>query len=117
VLSPTEVRHATVNKMGELPLFWIAGRQFRKPAMPARERVPRGSVSMTPSTSILSRNSLGGFVRNPRCFPSLDLFLRWLEIPLHPASSDREHLDESEVFRVLRQNRRERAWDNIPKEI
>jgi hypothetical protein len=58
-------------------------------------------------------NQLCGFVWNARCFPSLDLFLHRLEVPLNPVDSDGEHVDKAEVFRVLRQHRSERARDNV----
>ncbi len=56
-----------------------------------------------------------GFVWNPRCFPSLDLLLHRFEVPLNPIYSDREHIDEAEVFGVLRQHRSERSGDNVSK--
>ena len=58
----------------------------------------------------VSNHMLGrGFVWNPRCFPSLDLLFHRLEVPLNPIDSDREHVDEAEVFGVLGEHRRKRA--------
>jgi hypothetical protein len=50
-----------------------------------------------------------GFVRDPCRLPSLDLFLHRLEIPLNSIDPDREHIDEAEMLRVLRQHRSECA--------
>jgi len=51
-----------------------------------------------------------GFVWNLRCSPSHDLLLHRLEVSLDPIDSDREHIDEAEVFRVFRQYGSEHAW-------
>ena len=48
-----------------------------------------------------------------RRFPNINLLLHRLEIPLNPIDSDREHIDEAEMFRVLRQHRSKRAGDNV----
>jgi hypothetical protein len=42
-------------------------------------------------------------------FPRLDLHLHRLEIPLDAVDRDLAHVDETEVLRVLRQHRNERA--------
>lgn len=38
-----------------------------------------------------------------------------LEIPLNPVDSDREHVDEAELLRILRQRRSERTCDIVAK--
>ncbi len=56
-----------------------------------------------------------GFVRKLACAPSFDLPTHWFEVPLHAVHSDQEDTYEADVFRVLRQHRRERARDNVAK--
>ena len=60
-------------------------------------------------------NQLRGFIRNPGRLPSLDLLSHQLEIPLNPVDPDGKHVDEAEVFGVLRQHRSERPRDNVAK--
>ena len=54
-------------------------------------------------------DQLRSFVWNPWCFPNFDLLFHRLKIPLNPAIPDRENVDQTHVFRVLRQHWSERA--------
>ena len=47
--------------------------------------------------------------------PGLDLLQERLEIALDPVHADRQGIDDRKVLRMFRQNRRERAWDNVAK--
>ena len=58
-------------------------------------------------------DQLRRFVRNPCRFPTFNLLLHWLEIPLHAVHAHGEGVHKAQVFGVLGKHGRERSRDNV----
>jgi hypothetical protein len=85
----------------EIELVDRARQVLRKVDLPLDERLVDDELCLNP--------------RKLRFAPALHLLRHRPEIPLHVRDADFKCMDQIQMLAVLREHRRENAWDNISK--